>query len=501
MKDQLSRLRKGLAFGGICGAGFLAFLDFTVVNTALPVIQKQLAMSLVSLQWVLNIYLLVLAVFMMVAGRLGDIYGHRRIFYIGAITFIIASLIAGLADHGTTLIFGRFLQAIGAAILFPLAASLLIEAFPHDSTKVLSLYGAIGGVGLAIGPLLGAFLTTYVGWRYLFFINIPIGILSLVACLFSIPPSKVETRIKMDWWGLIFFMLSIGCLILGVIRSAAVGLVSFSTLALFSISIMAFLLFRAIEGKVENPLVDLAIVAKPLFLLGAFANMMGGVASCIGLFFLPLYLHTIANISVLNIGLILSSITVVYIVASMTLHRLEKACGLVNTLVFGIATGVISAVLDYYLTLSSSAYLVILPCVFIGLTWAVGNTLAVVAAHQAVTSDKMGVATGMVYTLFNIGGSIALALATVVFEAIEKAKFQVDLQHINLVLTANQQTMVQHALVNPLNSQALLQSFGLTMTEVLTIVKHSFISGFYGAVTVMLGISLLILFASLAIAK
>lgn len=412
-------LRKLLAFIGISGAGFLAFLDFTVVNTALPVIQKELNMNLLSLQWILNIYLLVLAVLMVVSGKLGDIYGHRRVFYAGIIIFVIGSLTAGLAPHGSIIILGRFLQAIGASILFPIAAALLSEVFHDNSTKALGIYGAIGGAGLVIGPILGATLTTYLGWRYIFFINIPIGLLCLLACLPAVPASPINRHIKIDWVGLVLFIIGMGSLVYGVIHSATAGFNSLSTWIFLAIGLLGLITFIYFEKKVSQPLIDSGILTHPLFLLGAFSNMMAGITSNIALFFLPLYLHNTREISVMDTGIILSSITVSYIIFSTLLNRLEKKLGLISMLIAGITSSVVAALLQYLLNLSISAYVTILPCIFIGFTWAVGNILAVVAAHQSVTKDKIGVTTGTLFTFFNVGGSIALALAAVLFHALE----------------------------------------------------------------------------------
>src|SRR5579871_5015940 len=184
---------KWLAFIGITLLSFGCYLDYTVVNIALPTIQKELHTNLTSLQWVMNIYFLALCILATIMGRCGDLYGRRRVFYIGVGIFAIASLIAGSSSTIAWLICGRALQGVGAAIVFPLGPSLLPEAFPEkERGTAIAWLGSLGGVALALGPVMGGAIVAYWGWRWIFFINIPIILLGYLFSFKSIKESSVK---------------------------------------------------------------------------------------------------------------------------------------------------------------------------------------------------------------------------------------------------------------------------------------------------------------------
>lgn len=160
---------KWYAFIGIALLSFGCYLDYTVVNVALPTIQHELQANLVSMQWVMNIYFLALCVLATVMGGIGDLYGRRRCLYLGGGIFVIASIIAGISSDIHWLILGRLLQGVGAAIIFPLGLSLLPQFFPEEERgKAVAWFGSIGGIALALGPLLGGLIVTYLGWRWIF---------------------------------------------------------------------------------------------------------------------------------------------------------------------------------------------------------------------------------------------------------------------------------------------------------------------------------------------
>lgn len=169
MSQAKSQQYKWYAFIGIALLSFGCYLDYTVVNVALPTIQNELQANLVSAQWVMNIYFLALCILATVMGGIGDLYGRRRCLYVGGGIFIIASIIAGFSSNIYWLILGRLFQGVGAAMIFPLGLSLLPQFFPEEERgKALAWFGSIGGIGLALGPLLGGLIVTYLGWRWIF---------------------------------------------------------------------------------------------------------------------------------------------------------------------------------------------------------------------------------------------------------------------------------------------------------------------------------------------
>lgn len=484
--------KKWLAFSGISLLGFIAFLDFTVVNTALPVIQKELGMSVVSLQWILNIYFLVLACCMVVAGKLGDIYGHKKFFQAGGCAFFLGSLVAGVSFSGSSLIFGRFLQALGAALIFPLSASLLNEVFQEQKAKAFAIFGAIGGGGLAVGPVLGGILTHFISWRAIFFINLPLCLLGLFFNYFSLAKSKKNEKLKIDWVGFFVFLVGMACFVYGFIHSAEKGWSNFVTILSLLVGALALIAFFVIEKKMQSPLIDESLLNKPQLVIAIFSNMMGGIMSGLSLFYFPLFLHSILGLSILETGFCLFSITIVYTLFSTFVNRLTKVMHVTSAIILGMIAAVIAAIFFFPLSLTHSYAWIFVPCFFIGITWTIGNILAIVAAHEAVEQDKIGVATGMVYTLFNVGGSIVLAISVVIFKAIEGSYIEKALSSAGVHLSATEKEVLSSALADPTKAQNVLGHLGQGTEKVLFLFQEGFVKGLHGVAWLLIVVSLCI---------
>ncbi len=485
---------KWRAFIGVSIISFIAFVDFTIVNTALPVIQKSIGATIVQLQWVMNIYFLVCAMFMVVAGKLGDLFGYRKILYIGSAIFAMASLAAGLSLNPLFLIVARFFQAIGGAIIFPVAASLLTNLFVEDEVpKVLGLWGAIGGAGLAIGPVLGGLLTSYISWRAIFFVNIPLYLIAMFICLSSVPKSLTQENIKIDWWGFVFFVLGIGGIVFGVINGGEYSWVNNLTMACLLIGILAMVLLFVIERRIKDPLLHFNLFGIPLFFAGALSCMLGGVASGLVLFFNPLYLHNIKNESIVVTGLILFVITLSLTIFSSFLGKIVKKVGLFGAMFIGGGAAILAAALQLFFHLSTPIIFIMVPMVFIGIAWAIANTVPTIAVHSAVAKDKIGMAIGMTYTMFNLGGSIGLAVAVVVFNAMEASWMKQALQTAGIHLSALQQHNVRISLADPDKARSLLQSFGADAQQMLIFFKNAFMQGFHGAIWCLFAIAVVTL--------
>ena len=187
------------ALAGLSILSFTAFLDFTIVATALPFIQKDLHASVLNLQWVTNIFAMVLCMVMIVMGKLGDMLGRRKVFYFGFGLFAIAAIGAGISPNIEYLIFFRAIQGFSAAIIFTLGIALVPQEFPpEEHTKAIGVFGACNGIGLAIGPFIGGVLITYLNWRWVFFINLPIIIIGISLCAFSLKESDKQKDVKID---------------------------------------------------------------------------------------------------------------------------------------------------------------------------------------------------------------------------------------------------------------------------------------------------------------
>lgn len=269
------------------------------------------------------------SMWMIVAGRVGDLFGRRKTFYFGFVIFTIATVGAGAAHTINELIFFRALHGMAAAIVFTLCASLLPQIFPkNEQMRAIRIYGACTGIGLAVRPFLGGILITLLNWRWVFWINIPIILVGLILCLFTLRESpKPEFTIKIDWMGLLLLTTGIGCLIYGIIHSESYAWSSPGTWLNLLIGVFALMLLFFVENKVDQPLLDFSIFKNKRVTLAALTCVMVGLVTFVLLFFDPLYFQSIRRDTAFVIGLLLFSVPVIQVFISIFLENLTKAFG------------------------------------------------------------------------------------------------------------------------------------------------------------------------------
>jgi EmrB/QacA subfamily drug resistance transporter len=411
--------RKWSAFIGIVLLSFGCYLDYTVVNIALPTIQQELQADLAQLQWVMNIYFLALCILATIMGQCGDLYGRRRLFFLGILIFAGASLLAGCASNIDWLIVGRLLQGVGAAIVFPLGPSLLPEAFPeNERSKAIAWFGSLGGISLALGPVLGGIIVTHYGWRWIFFINVPIIVLGFLFCIGSVKESIVlGDKPKLDYKGMLALAVTMGGIVLSLLHSGAAGWANTATLSYLVVGLLAGLVLFKVERKTENPLLDFNDFRKLLFYSGSVLIFLSGVVSAVALFFDPLFLQIIRGESVQVSGFMLFAIPAALLCVAILVNGLIQKIGVINTLILGLPCGIIACVLQAFFSETISLVYVIISFIGLGSMWAIGNTASIIAAQASVNPERRSVATGTMVTLFNVGGSIGLALAVAIYHA------------------------------------------------------------------------------------
>jgi EmrB/QacA subfamily drug resistance transporter len=255
--------RRWWTLGAMCFALFMVMLDNTVVNVALPSIQKDLNTSLSGLEWVVNGYTLSFAVLLAIGGRLGDIFGRRRAFVFGVVVFTAASVTAGLAPDNLFLIISRVVQGIGAAFMMPGTLSIITAAFPPEERgKAIGTWAGVSALALAIGPVLGGFLTEHVSWRAIFYINLPVGLLAVLAALFIVRESRDETVGRdVDYPGVAVMSIGLTALVLALIEGNAWGWASPAVLGLIAASVVALAIFVAVENRVAAPVIEFSLFA------------------------------------------------------------------------------------------------------------------------------------------------------------------------------------------------------------------------------------------------
>jgi len=302
--------RKWWTLLAVCTGVFMLLLDITIVNVALPYIQQAFHASLADLQWVIDAYALTLAAFLLTAGSIGDLAGRRLVFAVGIVVFTVGSALCGFAPDATFLALARAFQGIGGAIMFATSLALLAAAFPPRERGVaFGVFGAITGVAVAVGPVLGGALTSGLSWRWIFFVNLPIGIFALLVTLREVEESKAPGARRPDWLGFATFTLGLTALVYGLIRSHPDGWGSGTVLGSLIAAAVLLTAFFVIELRSRAPMLDLNLLRVPTFNGGLIAAWAISASLFSLLTYIVLYLQNVLGSSAIDTGVRLLPLT------------------------------------------------------------------------------------------------------------------------------------------------------------------------------------------------
>jgi EmrB/QacA subfamily drug resistance transporter len=295
--------RKWWTLLAVCTGVFMLLLDITIVNVALPDMQAAFGASLADLQWVIDAYALTLAALLLTAGSIADLAGRRRVFAVGIVVFTGGSLLCGLASGATFLALARALQGIGGAIMFATSLALLAQAFPARERGVaFGVFGAVTGVAVAVGPVLGGVITSGLSWRWIFFVNLPIGVLALAATLLRVEESRAPGASRPDWPGFATFSLALAGLVYGLIRSQPDGWGSAGVAGSLAAAAVLLAAFVVVEWRSPHPMFDLGLLRVPTFTGGLIAAWAISASLFSMLTYLVLYLQNVLGYSALQTG-------------------------------------------------------------------------------------------------------------------------------------------------------------------------------------------------------
>jgi EmrB/QacA subfamily drug resistance transporter len=303
----------------VCVGIFMLLIDITVVNVALPSIQRSLHASFSDLQWVVNAYALTLAALLLSAGSLADLFGRKRMFAVGLVIFTASSLTCGVAQSPVMLNVSRAVQGIGGAIMLATSLALIAEAFRgRDRATAFAVYGAVIGAAVAVGPLVGGALTSGLGWRWIFFVNVPIGIGGLILTVTSVAESRDADAKGIDWLGMLTFSGSLFLFVYALIQGDNVGWGSGEIIGCFAGAAALMVAFAVVELRQERPMFDLTLLRRPAF-AGASIVAFAISASMFSLFlYLTLYIQNVLGYSPFQAGLRFLPMTVlVFLVAPL----------------------------------------------------------------------------------------------------------------------------------------------------------------------------------------
>jgi len=319
-------------------ATFMTYLDNNIVNVAIPDIQRELGLTTAGIEWVVSGYILTFAGLLLAGGRLADAFGRRRLFLIGLAVFTASSLFAGLAGDATTLIAMRGLQGIGAAAVTPTTLAIISATFtdPRERNAAVGIWGGVGALALAVGPVLGGLLTQHVSWEWIFWINVPFGIATIALGAWAIQESKEDEARRLDLAGLGLSTASLFALTWGLIEGHDRGWTSAGILSAFAFAAAAAVAFVAVERRVEQPMVDVSLFARREFTGGIVALMLWAFGLFGIYFFTSLYLQGVLGFSPTKAGAAFVPMAVLMAVSAVLSDRVAARYGAYRSTGFGM---------------------------------------------------------------------------------------------------------------------------------------------------------------------
>jgi EmrB/QacA subfamily drug resistance transporter len=410
--------RKWWTLGAMCFALFMIMLDNTVVNVALPSIQRDLGASLSALEWTINGYTLSFAVLLATGGRLGDIFGRRLTFLIGVVVFAASSATAGLAPDTTSLVVSRIVQGVGAALMMPATLSIVTDAFPpQERGKAMGTWAGVSALALAVGPVLGGFLTEHVSWRAIFYLNIPVAIGAVTAALFAVRESR-DTTVgrEVDYLGVVTLTAALTALVLALVEGNAWGWGSPGIVALLAGAGLGLASFVAVELRVEVPMVEFRFFSDRNFLGAVVVALIVSFAMLGVFFFLALYMQNILGYSALEAGVRFLPSTLMIVIVAPIAGRLADRIGPRWLIAAGLA--IVAASLYSFSGIAvDSSYGELLPgFMLLGIGIALTMSPMTSAAMNAVAVEKAGVASGVLSMFRMVGGSLGVAVTGAIFQ-------------------------------------------------------------------------------------
>ena len=416
---------KGLALAVLGAAQFMVILDATIVNVALPAIQKALGFTTDSqLQWVITAYALVFGGFLLLGGRLADLFGRRRIFIAGVTLFALASMAGGFSQSPAQMITFRSLQGLGGALLAPAALSLVLTIFKEgpERNRALGFWSMISGGGGAVGLLLGGILTQYINWRWIFFINVPIAIAVLSTAMSYVPKSLPAKKQRIDYAGAIAVTGGLMSLVYALAQAPEKGWGSAATLVSFGVSAALLVAFGIIESTIRQPLVKLSIFRRRNVSGGSIMQVLMPAALFGMFFYLSIYLQQVLRFSPTKTGLADVPFTMILIVVAGVLS--SKLAKINPKAVLTIAPLVVASGLFYFsrIPVHANYWTDIFPGIAL---MASGMAAVFVTVTMVTTSGSTHEESGLISGLLNagqqIGGAIGLAVLSVISTSVTKS--------------------------------------------------------------------------------
>jgi EmrB/QacA subfamily drug resistance transporter len=404
--------KKWWTLGAVSFGLFMIMLDNTIVNVALPSIQGDLHIGISELEWVVNGYALTFAVLMLTGGKLADLFGRRLIFVVGLAIFTGASLACGLAPDANFLIGARIIQGVGSALMNPATLSIITATFPpRQRGMAIGVWAGVSALALAIGPLVGGVITQHISWNWIFFINVPVGILAIVVARLVIGETRDNSaEQRLDLPGLLTSAIGLFALIYALIEANTYGWTSGRILACFAIAVIGLAAFVVLELRQRVPMLDLSLFRNPTF-AGANGIMLLVALAMFGVFFyVSLYVQNILHYSPTQAGATFLPMTLCIVFLAPIAGRISDRYGPRWLISSGMALVGVSLLIFGRLGLTSNFWDIFPALLVGGVGMAMSMAPTTATAMHAVPVDKAGVGSAVLNSMRQVGGSLGIAV-------------------------------------------------------------------------------------------
>jgi len=407
--------RRWLALLVLCLGVLMIVLDTTIVNVALPSIKTDLKFSATSLAWVVNAYMLTYGGFLLLGGRLGDLYGHRRLFLTGIVVFTLASLACGLSTTQAALVIARCVQGLGGAVVTAVGLSLIMDLFTEaaDRARAMGVYGFVCAGGGSLGAMLGGVLTSSLSWHWIFLVNLPIGIGVVVLSLRLLPAVSAEAVSRhLDVLGAVTVTLALMLAVYAIVNGNEMGWTSPRTLGQLLVAIALLALFLAIEARVRAPLMPLRLFKLRNLAVSNIVGVLWAAAMFAWFFLSALYMQLVLGYNPMQVGLAFLPANLIMAAFSLGISaKLVMRFGIRRPLAFGLLMAATGLLLFARAPVEGHFVIDILSgMVLLGLGAGIAFNPVLLAAMSDVSASESGLASGVVNTAFMMGGALGLAI-------------------------------------------------------------------------------------------
>jgi EmrB/QacA subfamily drug resistance transporter len=415
LENSIDSRKRWLALYVLCLGVLMIVLDTTIVNVALPSIREDLGFSETSLVWVVNAYMLTFGGFLLLGGRLGDLYGHRRLFLLGITLFTIASLACGLSNSQALLIIARAVQGLGGAVVSAVALSLIMNLFtePAERAKAMGIYGFVCAGGGSIGVLLGGVLTSAFNWHWIFLVNLPIGVAVYALCLVLLADGRAQAGAgRLDIAGAATVTSSLMLAVYAIVNGNEAGWTSVQSVGLLAAAALLLAIFLGIEARVREPLMPLGLFRLRNVATANVVGVLWAAAMFAWFFISALYMQLVLGYSAMQVGLGFLPANLIMAAFSLGISaRLVMRFGLRLPLAAGLSLAATGLLLFARAPVAGTFVVDVLPgMLLLGLGAGIAFNPVLLAAMSDAKPEEAGLASGVVNTSFMMGGALGLAV-------------------------------------------------------------------------------------------